>query len=133
MTICMNDKWHKKVYKRRRDKLPDNWTEIRAEIWKRDNHTCCRCMLHESRGIGLTVHHLIPRIEGGGENPENLITLCKSCHDFAEINDLRTRTEIEASIDLGVEVRELKVVANEDYFERPAWHKYVYGGARRND
>lgn len=29
---------------------------------------------------GLNVHHIKPVSEGGGDEPENLITLCKDCH-----------------------------------------------------
>lgn len=29
---------------------------------------------------GLNVHHIKPVSEGGGGEPENLITLCKDCH-----------------------------------------------------
>ena len=28
----------------------------------------------------LNVHHIKPVSEGGGDEPENLITLCKNCH-----------------------------------------------------
>jgi 5-methylcytosine-specific restriction endonuclease McrA len=31
--------------------------------------------------IILTVHHVLPRSEGGLDNPENLLTLCRPCHD----------------------------------------------------
>ena len=29
-------------------------------------------------------HHIIPRSEGGGDNPENITNLCKKCHDEVE-------------------------------------------------
>lgn len=28
----------------------------------------------------LEIHHIKPVAEGGGDEPENLITLCHSCH-----------------------------------------------------
>ena len=34
----------------------------------------------------LEVHHIIHRSLGGGDEPENLIMLCKACHDKAHAN-----------------------------------------------
>jgi hypothetical protein len=31
--------------------------------------------------LPLTVHHIQMRSKGGGDDPSNLITLCRSCHD----------------------------------------------------
>ena len=28
----------------------------------------------------LEVHHIVPVAKGGGDEPENLVTLCKECH-----------------------------------------------------
>ncbi len=51
---------------------------LRREVLARDRHRC------RVRGCGhtrfLEVHHLVPRSEGGGNEPENLVTLCASCH-----------------------------------------------------
>jgi hypothetical protein len=30
----------------------------------------------------LNHHHLVPRANGGSEEPENLVTLCAECHDL---------------------------------------------------
>ena len=60
---------------------------------------CCkRCGLtaEEHRDFGyssLQLHHIVPLSEGGHPtDPENLITLCKFCHDhwhkFAEVFDV---------------------------------------------
>lgn len=35
------------------------------------------------RTYGLHVHHIIPRSRGGGDTPDNLVTLCYECHDKA--------------------------------------------------
>ncbi len=43
----------------------------------RDKHTCQLC---EKRNVALDVHHVIWRSQGGGDSPENLITLCVKCH-----------------------------------------------------
>ncbi len=51
---------------------------IRREVLARDRHRCRApgC----SRTRFLEVHHIIPRCGGGQNGPENLVTLCGSCH-----------------------------------------------------
>lgn len=39
---------------------------------------CCKTRLH------LTDHHLKPRSEGGTDHPDNLVTVCRDCHDEVE-------------------------------------------------
>lgn len=48
----------------------------RARILARDELRCQRCGAEE----GLTVDHIYPRSKGGGNEPENLQTLCQSCN-----------------------------------------------------
>jgi len=33
-----------------------------------------------STNMALEVHHIVPRVAGGTNHPENLITLCRACH-----------------------------------------------------
>jgi len=47
-------------------------------VLARDKHTCQRCK--KGHGVELQVHHVIRRGKGA-DTPENLITLCKPCHD----------------------------------------------------
>lgn len=51
---------------------------IRREVLGRDGHRCqspgCERRHH------LEVHHINPRHKGGTNDPENLMTLCSSCH-----------------------------------------------------
>ena len=60
-------------------------------ILYRDNFTCQDCgefhALINEHGMVLPVddgqvdiHHILPVSEGGGDEPSNLITLCKKCH-----------------------------------------------------
>ena len=51
----------------------------REYVLFRDNHTCCHCH-GESGDKVLEVHHLESR-KTGGNAPNNLITLCKTCHE----------------------------------------------------
>jgi len=41
------------------------------------------CELCGKADMGLQVHHVVSRGSGGPDMPENLITLCASCHTLA--------------------------------------------------
>ncbi len=64
----------------------------RENILRRDGYICQKCgtphMLINEHGMkipvadgALQVHHIVPRSTGGDDNPDNLITWCKDCHD----------------------------------------------------
>jgi hypothetical protein len=55
---------------------PEEWEKLAQEIRKRDNFTCQLC---GKRGA-TDVHHIIPRRIKIDNSPDNLITLCRSCH-----------------------------------------------------
>ena len=55
-----------------------NFWNIREYVFFRDNHTC-QCCHGKSRDEILNVHHIESR-QTGGDAPDNLITLCESCH-----------------------------------------------------
>ena len=56
------------------------FANTKAYILNRDNHTCCHCR-GKSKQSRLEVHHIIYRKNNGSDEPENLVTLCKACHD----------------------------------------------------
>lgn len=51
---------------------------VREYVLFRDNHTC-QCCKGKSKDKILNVHHIESR-KTGGNSPDNLITLCKTCH-----------------------------------------------------
>lgn len=53
------------------------WNAREFVIW-RDNHTCQHCK-GKSKDNVLEVHHIESR-KTGGNAPNNLVTLCKTCH-----------------------------------------------------
>ncbi|RKX36606.1 MAG: HNH endonuclease, partial [Thermotogae bacterium] len=55
----------------------DFWN-VREYVLYRDNHTCQVCK-GKSKDTVLEVHHIVSR-QVGGNRPDNLITLCKTCH-----------------------------------------------------
>jgi hypothetical protein len=56
----------------------DSWN-AREYVLNRDNHTCQHCK-GKSRNPILQVHHIVSR-QIGGDAPDNLLTLCETCHD----------------------------------------------------
>lgn len=60
---------------------------VREYVLFRDNH-CCQWCKGKSKDKILNVHHIESR-KTGGDRPDNLITLCETCHDLIH----RTRQE----------------------------------------
>ena len=52
----------------------------RQKVLARDRHRCRRPGCSNSRY--LEIHHIRPRSQGGGNEPENLVTLCSACHQL---------------------------------------------------
>jgi 5-methylcytosine-specific restriction endonuclease McrA len=54
------------------------WKKRVSEIMERDGHRCRICGTNQ----GLAdVHHIIKRSQGGGDDADNLMTLCRRCHN----------------------------------------------------
>jgi RRXRR protein/HNH endonuclease len=53
---------------------------VREYVLARDNH-CCQWCQGKSKDRILNVHHVESR-KTGGDRPDNLITLCQTCHDL---------------------------------------------------
>ena len=68
------------------------WQDIRSDILKRDNHTCQWC-----KNPGSDVHHLTYK-NWGNEKPEDLITLCRACHDRHHSNKKTTKGKKHTNI-----------------------------------
>lgn len=121
--------WHEKVYKIIDSEFDlDQWIVIRKERLRKDKYRCYRCD-KIFKNSELDAHHLLPRDQGGSNDMSNLVTLCKKCHDFVEINGLLNRIDIVASFDY--EEKELADDNNEpDYIMPCDWRAWVYGGAK---
>ena len=52
---------------------------IREYVLHRDNHTCQHCKGKKKDKI-LQTHHINGRVEGATDRPEELLTVCKTCH-----------------------------------------------------
>lgn len=56
------------------------FANTRQFVLDRDSYKCQHCK-GKSKDSKLEVHHIIFRSDNGSDEPENLITLCKTCHD----------------------------------------------------
>jgi len=57
---------------------------VKQYILDRDNYTCQKC---KTKNVKLHVHHIIFRSNNGTDEPNNLITLCESCHDKLHLGE----------------------------------------------
>ena len=88
---CMAKEFSKAFYKSR------TWQKVRQFIWKRDNGLCQDCLKKGLITPGKEVHHVVELTEDNimdasislGE--DNLITLCKSCHEARHNASVRSR------------------------------------------
>jgi len=53
---------------------------VREYVLHRDNHTCQHCKGKKKDPI-LQVHHINGKTDGATDRPEELLTVCKACHD----------------------------------------------------
>ena len=78
----------KSLSKPRREKLEgEAYRQLIERVFQRDKWMCrnpfCQAMCQ------LTPHHLKKRSQLGGDEMGNLITLCTTCHDAVERNELK--------------------------------------------
>lgn len=60
---------------------------VREYVLHRDGHLCQHCK-GKSKDAVLEVHHLVSR-QIGGDSPNNLITLCSTCHGKVSLGKLK--------------------------------------------
>ena len=65
---------------------PDDWTnDLRDSIRKRDDYMCQMCGIHQDElNYKLDCHHI--DYNKDNLNPNNLISLCRSCHQRTNYN-----------------------------------------------
>lgn len=56
------------------------FANTKAYVLTRDDYTCQHCK-GKSKDQRLEVHHIVFRSQNGSDEEENLLTLCKTCHD----------------------------------------------------
>jgi len=127
--------WQESVYSTGNAYDREAWDKLSYAIKQRDRFHCQRCD-HLFSHKRLTVHHLVPRIEGGTDDPRNLVTLCSSCHDIVEDKRIATardmRLDYWAELDAEEKVRfGNKLRKNQYNVDYDDWHVWVYGVGRK--
>jgi 5-methylcytosine-specific restriction protein A len=57
------------------------WDKLRVVILTRDQGLCQECLRMGQVTAATIVDHKVPKFEGGGDEEENLQSLCKRCSD----------------------------------------------------
>ncbi len=66
------------------ERLPAKaWYALRYSILERDNYTCQYCGQH-APNVKLEVDHKLALVDGGTDDPENLVTSCYACNQGKE-------------------------------------------------
>lgn len=62
---------------------PDDWDQRRKRVYRRDNYRCQNCGRQGGRrgNAELHAHHRQPVSKGGSHRTQNLVTVCKNCHE----------------------------------------------------
>ena len=74
--------------------MMDSWN-VREYVLYRDNHTC-QCCKGKSGCKELNVHHIESR-KTGGNAPNNLVTLCETCHNKYHRGEIKLPKTIKRS------------------------------------
>ncbi|GAG28086.1 unnamed protein product, partial [marine sediment metagenome] len=118
----LNDKtWRRNVYKENPVYKVGmaNHSTHKLKCLKRDRFVCQSCKKRFKQEL-LTAHHILSRENGGMGDLDNLITLCKKCHDDIEPLNLKKKQII--NYNKYYKPPKPKIVGTND------WHTWVYGG-----
>lgn len=66
------------------------YANTKSYVLSRDKHICQNCK-GRSKEKRLEVHHIVYRSKGGSDKAENLMTLCKVCHDKVHDNTIKLK------------------------------------------
>jgi len=56
--------------------------DLRLALYLRDGFRCLYCCrdLHDADPRDITLDHLVPKTDGGSNEPSNLVTACRACN-----------------------------------------------------
>lgn len=83
---------------------------VKAYVLNRDSYTCQHCK-GKSTDPKLHCHHIIFKSKNGTNTPENLITLCNTCHDAlhrGEINLSNIKSKTKHATEVGIIKSQIK-------------------------
>lgn len=69
---------------------PKSWGRLRWWVMTRDGYRCgvCGVAASDRPGVRLEVDHLVPRSQGGTDDPSNLLTMCRDCNQGKHVEAL---------------------------------------------
>ncbi|MBC7599705.1 MAG: HNH endonuclease [Polaromonas sp.] len=56
------------------------WDKVRELIMRRDGGICQPCLQSRTVTLAHAVDHIVPKAEGGTDDPANLQAICRPCH-----------------------------------------------------
>ena len=71
---------NKMKYEKSKGNKTTKWLSLRFSVLRRDNFTCQYCGRGVADGAKLEVDHIVPKIKGGKDTINNLITSCRECN-----------------------------------------------------
>lgn len=86
------------------------YSNMRELILTRDNHVCQYCK-GKSKDSKLEVHHIIFRKNGGSDDSDNLITLCKTCHDKLHKSEIKLKNngKIKTNLKHATQINSIRI------------------------
>lgn len=93
----MTRRWHDKTASERG--YGNDWRKLRQEILLRDKGLCQECRRRGRLTKATHVDHIKPKADGGTDDPVNLQSLCKTCHEVKTIRENGGKPKLAAGID----------------------------------
>lgn len=87
-----------------------NWIrkERRLAVYIRDGLACAYCDRGIEDGIKLTLDHLTPYVQGGSNDPTNLVTCCSFCNSSRGARDWKVFAKsVAAYLNHGVQAKRI--------------------------
>ena len=75
------------------------WRRIRKVVIRRDNGLCQHCTRKGRTTIGREVHHIVRLSDGGTDDLDNLVLLCKECHHAETMRERGHRVKQKVRFD----------------------------------
>ena len=96
MTKDPREPWKRKRNTAHERGYGKHWRKARAAALARDDYLCQDCLVKGRATPATQVDHVIPKAKGGGDELDNLRSLCRTHHDekTARDNGWRVKREI---------------------------------------
>ena len=76
------------------EQISELTSEIKYQVFARDNFTCLCCGKAQRKGVSLNADHIRPVAMGGNNTISNLQSLCKQCNAVKGVNEIDYRVNV---------------------------------------